>query len=164
VVLQGNQWQVQAWVAVEEEQQWQVHGLRTTATASVVILAYWSLLGLIEASARSTDATTSGSACRCADHRWTAQHPPWHARPPSTLSWQRYHPRESQTCWQSAQGTCHRSDHRCGQWSRTHGRCHRCTVHSLLDVLHREVGVALVHRLEEGYLRAYRSRYTSCAP
>ena len=45
VVLKGNKWQVQTWVAVEEEDQWQVHGVTIDRGSHLTPV---SLLGLIQ--------------------------------------------------------------------------------------------------------------------
>src|SRR6056300_12298 len=45
VVLKGNEWQIQTWVAVEEEDQWQEHGLTSERSGHFTPV---SLLGLIQ--------------------------------------------------------------------------------------------------------------------
>src|SRR6056300_2051944 len=45
VVLKGNEWQIQTWVAVEEEDQWQVHSLTVNGSGHLTPV---SLLGLIQ--------------------------------------------------------------------------------------------------------------------
>ena len=45
VVLKGNEWEVQTWVAVEEEDQWQVHGVTRDRSGH---LRPVSLLGLVQ--------------------------------------------------------------------------------------------------------------------
>ena len=70
VVLQGNEGEVKTRIAVEEEDEGKVDSLAVTRSGHLTpVEPSWTHQGR----ARSTDATTSGSACRCADHRWKAR-------------------------------------------------------------------------------------------
>jgi hypothetical protein len=116
VVLEGNEWQIQTWVAVEEEDQWQVHSLTVNGGGHLTPV---SLLGLVQVKlgvqtppalvvlvdALTTDGQFSGRDRTLGD--------------PARVGHRR-------KCWKKshrtqARGTCHRPNHRCEQWSRTHG-------------------------------------------
>ena len=71
VVLQGNQWQGQSWVTVEEEDEWQVNGPAGVTDAEVILPQL--ALSARPSTTRSTISTIFGSVCRFFDHRWTIQ-------------------------------------------------------------------------------------------
>jgi len=158
VVLQGNQGQVQAGVAVEEKQQWQVHNWHTgvgghlsrggghLAVSNLVALAQEALgvqavPGLVVlVNALATDGQlnrgdgTLGNPARIGQGVVGGQ--------------------VSVSTGNGGQGHIHVADQ-----VAVAGNGHRHTtaggsraVHSLLDVLHSKVSVTLVHSLEKGHL------------
>jgi len=164
VVLQGNQGQVQTWVAVEEEQQRQVHaGLVTVDTA-------------VRCRAHAVD-TRCGRAhltpailVRLVEEDLGIQAPPGLVVLVDALATDGH-----LDIGQGALGDPARVEHGVvrgsvgGDWDEAHihvanqvtvasnsnrhtARVGRGTVDRLLDVLHREVGVALVDRLKESHL------------
>jgi hypothetical protein len=147
VVLKGNQWQVQTWVAVEEEDQWQVHGVTSLGSSH---LRPVSLLGLIQVklgvqtppalvvlvNALATDGQFSGSDRTLSDPAGIVASGGAGVRR-SGLEFD-VHVADQITVAGNSDGHA----------ARVGGG----TVNSLFDVFHREVGVTLVHRLEEGNL------------
>jgi len=157
VVLQGNQRQVQARVAVEEEQQRQVHlgtgggrrgqgGRGQLAVVDLVALTQEALgvqaePGLVVlVNALATDGQLNGSD-------GTLSHP-------AAINLGVGGRAVSQSDGGRGQGNVHVADQVAvagdghGHTAAVGGRA----VHRLLDHLHGEVGVTLVHRLEEGHL------------
>ena len=142
VVLQGNQWQRQSWVAVEEEDEWQVKGTisrRGGRHLTVVELTFGSqvqfrvqspplLVVLIDSLATDGQFNVLDSALR---------HPRI-VRAELGRRW-RFH------------FNVHVSDQITvsGDSNRNATRVTWGTVDGLFDVFHREVGVAFVNRLEE---------------
>jgi hypothetical protein len=156
VVLQGNQGQVQAWVAVEEEQQGQVHvvlvgrvvegGAGQLAVVDLVRLiqehlgvqAEPGLVVLVDALA--TDGQLNGSNGAL--------------RHPAQIDVGVGGGQVGRRGGGGLQGHIHVAD-QVAVAGNGHGHAAAVgggAVHRLLDVLHREVGVALVHGLEEGHL------------
>jgi len=150
VVLQGDQWQVEAWVAVEEEDQWQVH-LASFPGWVGGHLAPLSLLGLIEAQlgVHAPPLLVVLVDALATDGQLDVSH--------GALS----HPAGiwGSLTSDSCEGTggdleVHVTD-KVTVAGNGHGKAAAVgggAVHGLLDVLHGKVGVALVHRLEEGNL------------
>jgi len=160
VVLQGNQGQVQAWVAVEEEDQGQVHavsgragggvqgcgGRRHLAVVGLVVSAQEHLgvqtpPGLeVLVDALTTDGQLDGGNGTLSD--------PAHIQ--TAVVGGQVSINEGVGCQSHVhvadEVTVASNGHR-----HAAGRCGG-TVHRLLNVLHREVGVTLVHRLEESHL------------
>jgi hypothetical protein len=149
VVLEGDEWQVKTWVAVEEEDQWQIH-LIGGASWVGGHLAPLSLLSLIEAQLGVQtppllvvliDALTTDGQLNVS--HGALSHPAGINGAVGVGS-------------QSGGGDLqvHITD-KVTVAGNSHGKAAAVAggaVHGLLDVLHGEVGVALVHRLEEGHL------------
>ena len=142
VVLQGNQWQGQSWVAVEEEDQWQVNLRVVDSRRSHLTVAL--LLGFIQVqfSVQSppllvvlVNSLTTDRQFNILDRRF---------RDPGIFS--------SIEGLGSLQFNVHVRDQITISGDRdgnaTIGR--GSTVDSLFDVFHRKVSVAFVNRLEEG--------------
>ena len=161
VVLQGDQWQVESWVAVEEEDKWQVH-LASCLGWVRGHLTPLSLLGLIEAQLgeQTPPLLVVLVNALTTDRQLDISH--------GTLS----HPagicfRLTSHGLKGAGGDLqvHITD-KVTVASHGHGKAPAVaggTVHGLLDVLHGEVGVTLVHRLEEGNLGVTGKEYILCA-
>jgi len=156
VVLQGNQRQVQAGVAVEEEQQRQVHvvlvggvverGAGHLAVVDLVRLveehlsvqAEPGLVVLVDALA--TDGQLNGGDGALSHPAQIGQHVGGRQVGGGGGSGLQSHVHVADQIAVAGNGHGHTAAVGGG------------TVHRLLDVLHRKVGVALVHRLEEGHL------------
>jgi len=158
VVLQSNQWQVQAWVAVEEEQQRQVHAGSTgagggqgrcgghLAVVDLVALAQEHLgvqtePGLVVL----VNALTADRQLNGCDGT---------LRQPAGVETAVVGGQVGRAERGWGQGHIHVADQIAVAGNR-HGHAAAGAsgaVHGLLDVLHGKVSVALVHRLEEGNL------------
>jgi len=143
MVLKRDQRQVQPGVTVEEEEQGEVHGLAGDTSGHLTVR---SLLGLIQVKLRVqpppllvvlVDALTTDGKLNVVDG--ALSNPASRGRGGGVGEEFDVHVTDEIT----VTGDSHR--HATG----TSGS----TVDGLLDVFHREVGVALVFRLEEGYLR-----------
>jgi hypothetical protein len=157
VVLQGNQGQVQAWVAVEEEQQGQVHVVLVGGLAGNWgrgQLAVVDLVSLIQEHLRVqteprlvvlVDALATDGQLNGGDG--TLSHP---GRVVAGVVGGQVSHRGGG----GLQGHVHVAD-QVTVAGNGHGHAAAVgggAVHRLLDVLHRKVGVALVHGLEKGHL------------
>lgn len=141
VVLQGNQWQGQSWVSVEEEDQWQIDGLRGNDTGSHLTVV--QLSGFIQVQFRVqsppllvvlVDSLTTDGQFNILDR--TFRDPGIRGDTRRRGSFQfNVHVRNQITI----------SGDRDGDATVVRGR----TVDSLFDVFHRKVSVAFVDRLEE---------------
>jgi len=147
VVLQGNQWQRQSWVAVEEKDEWQIN--RRVITSSH--LTPVSLLGFIQVQFRVqsppslvvlVNALTTNRQFNILDRTF---------RDPAAI-------RGSAILGTRGQGLSFHFDvHVSDQITISRDRDRKTTrvtgstVNSLFDVFHREVGVAFVNRLEKSY-------------
>jgi len=140
VVLQGNQWQRQTWVAVEEEDQWQVDLL--TGFDRGGHLTVVALLGLIQVELRVqappllvvlVDALATDGQFNVLDH--ALREPGIIGTGSDTSDGLDVHVGDEITV--TRDGNRHTA---VVTWG---------TVHGLFDVFHSEVGVTLVHRLEE---------------
>ena len=141
VVLQGNQWQGQSWVSVEEEDQWQIDGLRGNDTGSHLTVV--QLSGFIQVQFRVqsppllvvlVDSLTTDGQFNILDR--TFRDPGIRGDTRRRGSFQfNVHVRNQITI----------SGDRDGDATVVRGR----TVDSLFDVFHRKVSVAFVNRLEE---------------
>jgi hypothetical protein len=144
VVLEGNEGEVEAGVAVEEEVEGEVDGLLTDTGGHLTVS---SLLGLIEVElgvqtppllVLLVDALTTNGKLNVVDG--TLGHPRGTSLVDAGLDLELdVHVADEITVTGDGHG------HTAGIGGGT--------VDGLLDVLHREVSVALVFRLEEGYLR-----------
>ena len=143
VVLEGNEGKVETGVAVEEEEQGKVDGVAVDGSGH---LAVSGLLGLIEVELGVqtppllvvlVDALTTDGKLNVVDG--TLGHPAGKLRGVDIGLEFDVHVTDEITVAGNSDG------HTAG--------VRGSTVHGLLDVLHREVGVALVFRLEEGHLR-----------
>jgi len=145
VVLEGNQRQVQTWVTVEEEDQWQVHGLTGSRSGH---LGVGRLLGFIVVQVIVqtppllvvlVDALATDGEFNVVDRAF---------RDPASIR-----NRRSGNSRRSVrlQFNVHVTDQITvtGNGHRHATGVGRSTVDSLFDVFHREVGVTLVHSLEE---------------
>jgi len=160
VVLQSNQWQVQAWVAVEEKQQRQVHtvsrgagrGQAGTNCGGHLAVLHLVILGKedlgvqtppgleVLVNALTTDGQLNGCDRTLGD--------------PAHIGLGVVGGQVGLSEGVGRKGHVHVADQIAvagNGHGHTSGRCGG-TVHGLLNVLHREVGVTLVHRLEEGNL------------
>ena len=141
VVLQGNQWQGQSWVSVEEEDQWQIDGLRGNDTGSHLTVV--QLSGFIQVQFRVqsppllvvlVDSLTTDGQFDSGDRGF---------RDPRIFGLVEGLLREQFNVHVRNQITI--SGDRDGDATVVRGR----TVDSLFDVFHRKVSVAFVDRLEE---------------
>ena len=154
VVLQGNQGQVQAWVAVEEEQQGDEHAVLGRAaqnTGECGHLAPRHLISLIQEQLGVQTPPhlvvlidTLAANCQLNSRDSTLGQP---ARVVLSVI-------RSQVLGRGGQGDVHVADQVAvtGDSDRHATARRRATIGRLLDQLHRKVGVTLVHRLEEGHL------------
>ena len=153
VVLQGNQWQGQSWVSVEEEDEWQVNGTRATDSRGRHLTVVNSL-GFVQVQFRVqsppslvvfVDSLTTDGQFSGLDR--TLGDPPG----PRVGGGGTSRRGGTELFSNARQFNVHVADQitisgdRDGNATRVRG----CTVNSLFDVFHREVSVAFVNRLEE---------------
>ena len=163
VVLQGNQWQVQARVAVEEEDEWEEHlGVSGTVGAGGHLTPV-GLLGLVEVELGVqapphlvvlVDTLATDGQLNVLNG--ALGHPAW--------------VHSAEVTSEAGEGLCGHLDVHVTHEVTVAGDGHRHAtvvgnraVQGLLDVLHGEVGVTLVHRLEEGYLGGTGKEYVLSA-
>jgi len=153
VVLERNQWQIQTWVAVEEEDEWQVNSVTINSSGH---LTPRSLLGFIQvklgvqtppALVVLVDALTTNGEFGGRDRTF--------GNPVAIEVGRVVVVRGRRLSRVRFEFDVHVADQItvAGNGNGNTTRCGWGTVDSLFDVFHREVSVTLVDRLEEGHLR-----------
>jgi len=147
MVLKGNEWQEETWVAVEEEDEWQVNGVTSDRSGHLTPV---SLLGFIQVKlgVQSPPALVVFVDALTTDREFSRRDRTF-SDPASIITI-----RGAGVLRRRLKFNVHVTD-KITVAGNSHGHAARVgggTVNSLFDVFHREVSVALVHSLEEGNL------------